>query len=79
MEFILRVRRPVGLSWFQSNLSNYYKFNLKVAYQNVNSLMNNVDEVKEMLNKNLFDIFLMLRRKTTAPFPRRFFRSKDVV
>ena len=65
------MRRPVGLSWFQSNFSNYYKFNLKVAiaYQNVNSLMSNVDEVKEMLNKNLFDIFLTLRRNSTAPFP----------
>ena len=34
-----------SVSWFQSNIGNYYKFNLKIAYLNVNSFMSKVDEV----------------------------------
>ena len=51
------------MSWYQSNINTYYKFNLKIAYLNINSLINKVDEVKEMLSRNMFDILFIAETK----------------
>ena len=45
-----------SVDWFSRNVNGYYKSNLKIAYFNVNSLQHKLDEVKNMLNKSLFDI-----------------------
>ena len=52
-----------SMSWYQSNINSYYKFNLKIAYLNINSLINKVDEVKEMLSRNMFDILFIAETK----------------
>ena len=52
-----------SLSWYQSKISNYYKFNLKIGYLNINSIINKMDEVKEMLNRNMFDILFIAETK----------------
>lgn len=45
-----------SVDWFSRNVNGYYKSNLKNAYLNINSLQHKLDEVKNMLNKSLFDI-----------------------
>ena len=45
-----------SVDWFSRNVNGYYKSNLKIAYFNINSLQHKLDEVKNMLNKSLFDI-----------------------
>ena len=52
-----------SLSWYTANVSEYYKFNLKLAYLNINSITNKIDEVKEMLGKGLFDILFIAESK----------------
>ena len=40
-----------SLSWYMANVSGYKKFDLKLAYFNINSIANKIDEVKEMLER----------------------------
>ena len=46
-----------------ANVSGYYKFNLNLAYWNINSMTNKIDEVKEMLGKGMFDILFIAESK----------------
>ena len=39
-----------SVDWFTSAVCGYYKSNIKIAYLNINSIQNKLDEVKEMLN-----------------------------
>ena len=48
-----------SVDWFSRNVNVYYKFKLKKAHLNINSLQNKLDEVKNMLKKSLFDILFM--------------------
>ena len=52
-----------SVSWFEDKIGSYYKSNLKIAYLNINSIHNKIDEVKQMLNKNLFDIMFIAETK----------------
>ena len=52
-----------SLDWYQSNISGYYKFNIKIGYLNINSVVNKIDEVKELLNRNMFDILFLAETK----------------
>ncbi|PFX29628.1 Fibrinogen C domain-containing protein 1-A [Stylophora pistillata] len=45
------------------NVNGYYKFNLKIGHLNINPLQNKLDEVKNILNKYLFDIFFISETK----------------
>lgn len=66
-------------NWYQSNIGRYYRFNHKIAYLNINSVMNNIDEVKDMLNREMFDIFLLPRPRSITPFLLRSFCSRVTV
>ena len=57
-----------SVDWFTSNISSYYKSNLKIAYLNINSIQNKLDEVKVMLNENLFDILFIAETKIDSTF-----------
>ena len=46
-----------------ANVSGYYKFNLNLAYWNINSMTNKINEVKEMLGKGMFDILFIAESK----------------
>lgn len=46
-----------------TNVSGYYRFNLKLAYLNINSITNKIDEVKEILGKGMFDILFIAESK----------------
>ena len=46
-----------------TNVSGYYKFYLKLAYLNISSITNKIDEVKEMLGKGMFDILFIAESK----------------
>ncbi|PFX13398.1 Protein disabled [Stylophora pistillata] len=50
---------PDSLKWFSGNISSYYKSNINIAHLNINSTQNKLDEVKEMLNRNMFDILFI--------------------
>ena len=52
-----------SVDWFSRNVNDYYKSNLKIAHLNINSLQNKLDEVKNMLNKSLFDILFISETK----------------
>ena len=52
-----------SLDRYQSNISGYYKFNIKIGYLNINSVVNKIDEVKELLNRNMFDILFLTETK----------------
>lgn len=56
------------VAWFTSNISSYYKSNIKIAYLNINSIQNMLDEVKDMLNRNLFDIMFIAETKIDNSF-----------
>ena len=55
-----------SLSWYMANVTGYYKFNLKLAYLNINSIINKMDEVKEMLGKGMFDMLFIAETKTDS-------------
>ena len=59
----LEVNDCDSLDWHQSNISGYYKFNIKIGYLNINSVVNKIDEVKELLNRNMFDILFLAETK----------------
>ena len=48
---------------YQWKISGYYKFNIKIGYLNINSVVNKIDEVKELLNRNMFDILFLAETK----------------
>ena len=52
-----------SLDWCQSHISGYYKFNIKIGYLNINSVVNKIDEVKELLNRNMFEISFLVETK----------------
>ena len=52
-----------SVDWFFRNVNGYYKSNLKIGHLNINSLQNKLDEVKNILNKCLFDIFFISETK----------------
>ena len=52
-----------SVDWFSRNVNGYYKSNLKIAHLNINSLQNKLDEVKNMLNKSLFDSLFISETK----------------
>ena len=57
-----------SLNWFVSNVCGYYKLNLKIAYLDINSIQNKLEEVKNMLNQNLFDILFIAETKIDGSF-----------
>lgn len=52
-----------SVDWFSRNVNGYYKSNLKIAHLNINSLQNKLDEVKNMLNKSVFDSLFISQTK----------------
>ena len=52
-----------SVGWFTSAVCGYYKSNIKIAYLNINSIQNKLDEVKEMLNQSLFNLIYYLQHK----------------
>ena len=64
-----------SLDWYQSNISgSYYNFNIKIGYLNINSVVNKIDEVKELLNRNMFDILFLAE---TVLSLRTWFHTQD--
>ena len=57
-----------SVDWFSSAVCGYYKSNIKIAYLNINSIQNKLDEVKEMLNRSLIDILFIAETKIDSTF-----------
>ena len=47
-----------------ASIAAYYKFNLSIAHQNINSFQNKMDEITTLLNQELFDILVLTETKT---------------
>ena len=60
---------PDSIEWFYSNINSYYMSDIKIAHLNINSIQNKVDEVKNMLNRNMFDILFIGETKLDDTFP----------
>ncbi|XP_022809244.1 uncharacterized protein LOC111346205 [Stylophora pistillata] len=59
---------PDSLEWFSGNISSYYNSNIKIAHLNINSIQNKLDEIKEMLNRNMFDILFIGETKLDGSY-----------
>lgn len=57
-----------SIDWLTSTVSGYYKSNTKIAYLNINSIQNKLDEVKELLNRSLFEISFIAETKIDSTF-----------
>ena len=60
---------PDSIEWFYSNINSYYMSNIKIAHLNINSIQNKLDEAKNMLNRNMFDILFIGETKLDDTFP----------
>lgn len=49
-----------SLNWYDFNIKAYYKSKVKIAHLNINMILNKLDEVKEMLNRGMFDMILFI-------------------
>ena len=54
---------PGAVVDFKANVAAYYKFNLSIAHQNINSLQN-----KMLLNQELFDISVLTETKIDSTY-----------
>lgn len=65
---------PDSLEWFSGN--NYKQSlqvltNIKIAHLNINSIQNKLDEVKDMLNRIMFDILFIGETKLDGMYSPR--------
>jgi len=67
------------IDWFLTNVKGYYKSNLKIAHLNINSLLNKLDEVKNMLNRYLFVILFISDTKLDSTASDFFSGNRDIV
>ena len=60
-----------SLDRYQSNISGYYKFNIKIGYLKINSVVIKIDVVKELLNRNMVDILFLAETKIDSTVSSR--------
>ena len=58
------ISEPDVIVDYKTSIAAYYKFNLSIAHQNINSFQNKMDEITTLLNQELFDILVMTETKT---------------
>ena len=68
-------REQDSIEWYSENVSSYYKSNVKIAHLNINSIQNKMDEIREMLNRNMFDILFIAETKIDAKYSDDLFRQ----
>ena len=51
-----------------------YKFNLSIAHQNINSLQNKMDEIRALLNQELYDILVLTETKIDSSYNNSLFQ-----
>ena len=47
---------PNVIADYKASIAAYYKFNLSIAHQNINSLQNKMDEIRVLLNQELLQL-----------------------
>ena len=57
------ISEPDVIVDYKTSISAYYKFNLSIAHQNINSFQNKMDEITTLLNQELFDILVLTETK----------------
>lgn len=59
---------------YKASIAAYYKFNLSIAHQNINSLQNKMDEIRALLNQELFDILVLTETKIDSSYNNSLFQ-----
>ena len=59
---------------YKASIAAYYKFNLSIAHQNINSLQNKMDEIRVLLNQELFDILVLTETKIDSSYNNSLFQ-----
>ena len=59
---------------YKTSIAAYYKFNLSIAHQNINSLQNKMDEIRTLLNQELFDVLVLTETKIDSSYNNSFFQ-----
>ena len=59
---------------YKASIAAYYKFNLSIAHQNINSLQNKMDEIRTLLNQELFDILVLTETKIDSSYNNSLFQ-----
>ena len=57
------ISEPDVIVDYKTSIAAYYKFNLSIAHQNINSFQNKMDEITTLLNQKLFDILVLTETK----------------
>ena len=57
------ISEPDVIVDYKTSIAAYYKFNLSIAHQNINSFQNKMDEITTLLNQELFDILVLTETK----------------
>ena len=65
---------PDVVADYKASIAAYYKFNLSIAHQNINSLQNKMDEIRALLNQELFDILVLTETKIDSSYNNSLFQ-----
>ncbi|XP_068697070.1 uncharacterized protein [Montipora foliosa] len=63
------------IEWYSENINSYYKCNIKFGHLNINSVHNKMDEVRDMLIRNMFDILFIAETKIDSTYSDDLFRQ----
>lgn len=64
-----------SIEWYSENINSYYKPNIKFCHLNINSVHNKMDEVRDMLIRNMFDILFIAETKIDSTYSDDLFRQ----
>ena len=64
-----------SIEWYSENINSYYKSNVKFGHLNINSVQNKMDEVRDMLIRNMFDILFIAETKIDSTYSDDLFRQ----
>ncbi|XP_068728844.1 uncharacterized protein [Montipora capricornis] len=62
-----------SIEWYSENINSYYKSNIKFGHLNINSVHNKMDEVRDMLIRNMFDILFKAETKIDSTYSNDLF------
>ena len=65
---------PDVVADYKASMAAYYKFNLSITHQNINSLQNKMDEIRALLNQEPFDILVLTETKIDSSYNNSLFQ-----
>ena len=65
--------------WYSENINSYHKSNIKFGHLNINSIQNKMDEVRDMLIRNMFDILFIAETKLILLILTTYSGNQDTI